>query len=333
MRKLINIVIFLFVLFSIGSGVFLFWIFKSDYLNLTSEKESEILLIEKGDNLKKVSAKLVAQNIYSKPFASFLLMKFLIGNDAIHVGEYEILKGETLFDVVSKIKHKIFYYRKITFVEGDTIFKFMEQINQSYGLIGEINENVSEGYFMPGTYKYIYGETKDSILKRARDDMIVFLNVEFEKIPNKEEFYLKNIHQVVSLASVVEKESGIGVERKLIAGVFYNRLQKGMKLQSDPTTIYEITRGRFKMDRPLTYNDLAMSGEYNTYYIKAIPIAPIASPSKEAIIAVLNPEKTENLFFVADGNGGHNFSNTYEEHKENIKKYKQALNSRNEQTE
>jgi UPF0755 protein len=123
----------------------------------------------------------------------------------------------------------------------------------------------------------------------------------------------------------VEKESGIGLERKLIAGVFFNRLKKGMKLQSDPTTIYEITKGKYKLDRPLTYADLTLKGEYNTYYIKGIPAFPIASPSKEAIIAVLNPQKTDSLFFVADGNGGHNFSDSYQEHLENVKIYRQSL--------
>lgn len=327
-KKLINIIIALFILGFLAGGVLILWLLNSDYLKFNTNKESEIILIEKKDNLRKISQKFEIYNVYDKPFVSFLIMKILIGGSQIHVGEYEILKGETLFDFINKIKNKIYYYRKITFVEGETITKYKEQINNSFGLIGEITEDVSEGYFMPGTYNYLYGETKNSILKRGKSDMIQFLNTEFSKVSQKENFYLKNIHEVVSLASVVEKESGIGVERGLIAGVFFNRLKRGMKLQSDPTTIYEITKGRYKMERPLTFNDLKMEGQYNTYYIKAIPVGPIASPSKEAIIAVLNPDKTDSLFFVASGSGGHNFSATYEDHKENIKKYKEALNNK-----
>lgn len=326
MKKVINIIILLIIFGLISIIGLALWLFKSDYLNLTfKNKDSEVILIEKGDNLRKVAQKLEIYDVFNKPVTSFLLMKLLLGKETFHAGEYEVVKGETLLDFISKLRHKVHYYRKITFVEGETITKYKDQISSSFGLVGEITEQVSEGYFMPGTYKYLYGETKNSILKRAKEDMLNFVNSEFEKVPNKESFYIKNIHELLSLASVVEKESGIGLERKLIAGVFYNRLKKGMKLQSDPTTIYEITKGRYKLDRPLTFNDLKMEGEYNTYYIKAIPIAPIASPSKEAIIAVLNPEKTDSIFFVADGAGGHNFSVTYDEHKENIKKYKQAL--------
>lgn len=326
-KKFLNRLLFVFLLTLVCLTLFLIWVFKSDFLNLNIKNQSEVFLVENGDNLRKISEKLEVYDIYDKPFFAFIIMKLMIGNSSIYVGEYEVFKEEKIIDLVRKIKNKVHYYRKITFVEGETIFTYKEQINNSFGLMGEITKNVKEGYFMPGTYNYLYGETKDSMLKRGEDEMIKFLNLEFSKIENKDEFYLKNIHEVLTLASVVEKESAIGVERRLIAGVFYNRLKQKMKLQSDPTTVYEITKGKYKLDRPLTYDDLKMQGEYNTYYIKALPIAPIASPGMESIIAVLNPEKTNSLYFVADGNGGHNFSESFTGHRENIKKYKQTLKS------
>jgi UPF0755 protein len=320
-KRILNIAFLLIILLI---GLFVFFL-KSDYTNLTTKEEGYILLIEKGDNIRKIAEKLDINDIYKKPFTAFFVMRLMLKGKSINAGEYEILKNDSLFDLVHKIKHKIHYYRKITFIEGETASRYLEQINYSFGLLGNATEEIKEGYFMPGTYNYLYGETKNSLIKRAREDMINFVNTEFSKIENKEEFYLKNINEIISLASVVEKESGIGLERKLIAGVFLNRLKKGMRLQSDPTTIYEITKGKYKLDRPLTYADLTIKGEYNTYYIKGIPAFPIASPGKESIIAVLNPQKTESLFFVADGNGGHNFSDSYEEHLENVKIYKQSL--------
>ena len=321
MKKVLNIA---FLLIITLITLFIFFL-KSDYTNLQVKEENFVLLIEKGDNVRKIAEKLDIYDVSKKPFINFIVMRIMLRNTLISAGEYEVLKNDTIFDLIHKIKYKTHYYRKITFIEGETVSRYLEQINTSYGLLGDATESISEGYFMPGTYKYLYGETKNSLIKRAREDMITFVNTEFSKIENKESFYLKNINEIISLASVVEKESGIGLERKLIAGVFFNRLKKGMRLQSDPTTIYEITKGRYKLDRPLTYADLTIKGEYNTYYIKGIPAFPIASPSKEAIIAVLNPQKTDSLFFVADGNGGHNFSESYKQHLENVKIYRQSL--------
>lgn len=325
MRKVINSIKLLFFGILIIFSIFAIWLFKSDVLNLSLKDEREILHIEKGDNLHTIAEKLDIYEIYKNPFVAFLLMKIIIFKGDVKAGEYEILKHDNIINVIQKIKNKVFFYRKITFLEGETIARYKEQINTAYGLTGEIRENVPEGYFMPGTYKYLYNETKDSIILRGKNALIIFVKDAFAKIPNKEKFYLKNIHEILTLASIVEKESSIGVERSLIAGVFYNRLQKKMKLQSDPTTIYEITKGRYKLKRPLTLNDLRLAGEYNTYYISGIPIGPIASPGKESIISVLHPSKTDSLFFVSNGEGGHNFAPDFDSHRSNIKKYREAL--------
>ena len=253
----------------------------------------------------------------------------MIGNQILHAGEYEIIKGETIFDFIQKLKSQTQYYRKITFIEGEMALTYKEQLEQAFGLEGELTERINEGYFMPGTYNYLYGETRNSIARRAKEEMLKFSEEEFAKVKSPT-FYLKNIHDVITLASVVEKESGVHMERALIAGVFYNRLEKGMRLQSDPTTIYEITKGKFQLKRKLTYEDLKIKGEYNTYSVKGIPAGPIASPGRESIIAVLHPKKTNSLFFVADGYGGHTFSENFEEHKNNIKVYKKVLSEKNE---
>lgn len=325
MKKVINTLLLLFVL----CGILIFLFLKSGFLNLNVNGDSQIILIQKNDNLRRIALKLKVDNIYGHQFLSFFIMKIIIGNDLIHHGEYQILNGETILSFTEKIKNKVRFYRKITFIEGETIETYKKQIENSYGLVDNITEKLEEGYFMPGTYKYLYNETKDSIIRRARNDMVSFVESEFSK-SNIDGFYLKNIHEVLTLASVVEKESALKSERKLIAGVFYNRLKQKMKLQTDPTVIYEITRGKFKMLRKLTFNDLKTPGQYNTYYIHGIPIAPICSPSMQSIIAVLNPDKTDYLFFVSNGDGSHNFSSTFEGHKENVKQYRQSLQQKND---
>ena len=288
------------------------------------------LLIKKNQTIRGVAIELKKDGIYKNRFISFALMRFLIGNNGLNFGEYEALKGDSILTLIKKIKNKDYYYRRITFIEGETINTYENQIKNATGLTSEIKYKVDEGYFMAGTYFYLYGENANNILKRSHDDMMAFISNEFEKIENKEEFYLKNIHEVLTLASVVEKETGVDGERGLIAGVFYNRLQKKMRLQSDPTTVYEITRGKFQLNRPLTYKDLEIVGDYNTYRKDGLPSNPIASPSRQSVLAVLNPVKTDYIFFVADGKGGHTFSKTFEEHKEQVKLYRNILNKKND---
>ncbi len=321
MKKLLNTILLGLILMAISISIIL----NSSYIDFTIKENNLILLVEKGDNIKKISEKLYLNKVNEYKLFIYIIMRIYLKDTIINLGEYEIIKGEDIFDLIKKLKTKQHYYRKITFVEGETIEKYKSQINSAFGLLGSLTEQMEEGYFMPGTYNYLYGETKNSLAKRAREDMVAFVNLEFLKIENKNDFYLKNINEILSLASVVEKETGIGLERKLVAGVFFNRLKQGMKLQSDPTVVYEITKGKYKLERPLTYLDLTIAGSYNTYYIKGIPKSPIASPSKEAIMAVLYPKETDSLFFVADGLGGHNFSKSYQEHLENVKIYRQSI--------
>ncbi len=323
----IKIILILSTLIFLVSTIF---VFRGNFFKLNISTEgSYIIQVDKGNNIRTVFSKLNQDGVYKKSFISFLLIHLFVRNAQINAGEYEALKEDDIFDLLFKIKNAKYYYRKITFIEGETIATYLNQINSAYGLFEEPTIALKEGYFMPGTYFYLYGETKNSILKRANKDMIDFVGLEFSKILDKESFYLKNIDEVLTLASVVEKETSIEEERSLIAGVFYNRLQKKMRLQSDPTAVYELTRGKFKLERTLTYKDLSIKGDYNTYRIGGLPLHPIASPGKKSIMAVLYPVKTDKIFFVADGKGGHIFTTTFEEHKNSVKNYRAILNGSN----
>ena len=307
-----------------------FVMFKIYFINFNLSEKNYILRIKSGDSVSSISKRLFEDKIYPYQKISFLTIRLLTLNKTIKSGEYEIKKNENLIHLISKIRNNKQYYRKITFVEGKMMISYIDQINKAYGLMGEIDIKIPEGYFMPGTYFYLYGESKNSILKRGNLEMLNFVNKEFDKIKDKPSFYLKNINDIISLASIVEKETGLSGERKTVASVFYNRLKINMRLQSDPTTIYEITQGKFELNRPLTYNDLTIRGNYNTYRRHGIPIGPIASPGKKSIMAVLNPSSTSYLFFVANGSGGHTFADTFLDHKKNIKYYRDFLNKKYE---
>jgi UPF0755 protein len=320
MKVLNRLILLVFLVFFI----FLGYKVVEKFLSLKSiPDDGYVLLVKKNQTLKSISFKLSNEKIFNNKFTSFLLFRTLIGNDGINAGEYFINKNDNLLDLALKIKNKQYYYRKIVFIEGNLLSTYIEQIKNAEGIVFDDFKKIDEGYFMPGTYLYLYGEKTSNLINKINKEMLNFVSTEFNKINNKESFYLKNIHEVITLASIVEKETGIPSERPLIAGVFYNRLQKNMRLQSDPTAVYEITKGSSDLNRNLTYKDLQVVGKYNTYRISGLPVGPIASPSKSAILAVLNPKKTDYIFFVANGLGGHTFAVDFKTHKENVKRYRE----------
>ena len=177
-----------------------------------------------------------------------------------------------------------------------------------------------EGTLLPETYAYVWGDKRQDIIAQMQRQMTDFLNGIWKSRP--ENSYIQTLQQLVILASLVEKETGIAAERAHIAGVFINRLKKGMMLQSDPTVVYGITGGEKNLDRPLELKDLKHISPYNTYVISGLPPQPIACPGRPALLAALNPALTDDYYFVADGTGGHAFSPTYGGHVEKVKKWR-----------
>lgn len=139
--------------------------------------------------------------------------------------------------------------------------------------------------------------------------------------------YITNINQLVTLASIIEKEAGNNQEKPLISSVFHNRMKKNMRLQADPTVIYGVTKGKKPLARPISKNDLSDVNEYNTYVIPGLPSKPIANPGLKSLIAAANPVSTEYLYFVVDGKGGHNFTTNFQSHLDNVRKYREKLSN------
>ncbi|MDD2840083.1 MAG: endolytic transglycosylase MltG [Rickettsiales bacterium] len=284
-------------------------------------------MVNKGDNFKEVVDNLidkdVIQPINKKLF--FYLSKIIYRNKiTIKAGEYLFIKTDTPLMILKKLKKGEIYYRKLTFAEGLSNDTILKMINSAKGLVGELpTEEIEEGSLLPETYLYTTGETKKSIVLRMQKAMIQFFDEQWDAKADNLPFTTKR--EALSLASIVEKETGIQSERGKVASVFINRLKRHMRLQSDPTVVYTFAKGNIDLERPIKKSDLARVSEYNTYIVKGIPDKPIANPGKNAIIATLNPEKTNFLYFVATGNGGHNFSKTLKEHNKFVEKYREII--------
>lgn len=300
------------------------------FLNNTLNKkiqEDKYILVEKGDSLNKIISKISnITNIQNKLFLKLTILYKTGFESNIRYGEYFFEKNSTINEIIKKLIDNKIFYRTITIAEGLSTNSIIEILKNNEFLTGEIPNNIPEGSLLPETYTYQKGDTRQSIIKRMQKAMGETFNKYWSERDNNLPFKTKK--EALTLASIVEKETGLSSERPLVASVFINRLKINMKLQSDPTAIYGYAFGDTKKEKEIKTNILIkQDSPYNTYKIKRLPPTPICNPGKEAIKAVLNPPKTKYLFFVATGKGGHNFSENYVEHKINVRNYKKIKDS------
>jgi UPF0755 protein len=236
---------------------------------------------------------------------------------ALKAGEYEFPAGVSVLQALEIIAGGKTVKHRLTIPEGLTSVEVMALLRDAPALDGDTGPTPSEGELLPDTYVYSYGETRKELVERMRKAMAHALAELWQK--KKPDLPLASPQEAVTLASVVEKETAREEERAHVAGVFINRLRLGMKLQSDPTVLFSLGgNGAARVERPLTHADLAVNSPYNTYLIKGLPPGPIANPGRTALRAAVRPERTEDLFFVADGTGGHVFAKTLADQSRNI---------------
>lgn len=278
------------------------------------------VIIPKGTGINKIAILLKDKGVLDKPI--FFVVGVRLEGDGVTVkaGEYTIPAKVSPRGVIEILKKGETVQRRITVAEGLTTAEILDQLFHAEGLVGDMPLNVDEGVLLPETYHFSYGDTLDDMIRRMKEAMAKELAVVWRNRPADSP--LKTIEEVVILASIVEKETGLAAERPHIAAVFLNRLKKGMRLQSDPTVIYALTEGQGKLDRPLTRQDWKFNSPYNTYQIKGLPPGPICNPGKDSLHAVLNPIKSDDLYFVADGTGGHVFAKTLKQHNRNVAKWR-----------
>jgi UPF0755 protein len=237
----------------------------------------------------------------------------------LKAGEYEFASRASLSQVLAKIRDGKIVRHQVTVAEGLTSDMVVDILMRAPELTGTV-PTPPEGSILPETYQVQRGEDRAAVLQRMMDDRDELLDRLWAARQPGLPFETKE--EAVTLASIVEKETGIASERPHVAAVFVNRLRQGMRLGSDPTIIYGLTRGR-PLGRGILQSELQRETPYNTYLIAGLPPTPIANPGKAALEAVLNPIKSDDLYFVADGTGGHVFASTYEEHERNVAKWRQ----------
>jgi UPF0755 protein len=322
------------MLLTVGAFGLNYWLHTP--LNLSEEK---LIAIAPGDTLGKISYQLAREKILNQPRLLILVAR-LLQQDKIEVGEYRIPAHSTPEHLLKQLQYGKVVSYSVTLVEGKSFQQFLENLAAQEKLtlklkdknfeqiIAQLELDIEhpEGWFYPDTYQYVSGSSDVDILLQAHHRMRQVLAREWEKRSTNLPY--KTRYEALTMASIIEKETGVAREREEISGVFVRRLQKGMRLQTDPTVIYglgdtykgNIRRKHLKQPTP-----------YNTYVIKGLPPTPIAMPGRDAIYAALHPDAGESLYFVAKGDGSHQFSKTLEQHNQAVQQYqikKRASNYR-----
>jgi UPF0755 protein len=279
---------------------------------------SRVSVIPAGSGLERIAETLLADEVIQHPEVFAIGVKLSGQGRALKAGEYRFPAGVSPRDVMTILKRGETVVRRLTFAEGLTVSRVMEKLTTSEGLSGAITNPPREGSLLPETYHFSHGDDRAGLLTRMADGMSRLLA---ELWPTRApDLPYDTVEEAVILASVVERETAVGDERGIVAGVFVNRLRLGMRLQSDPTVAYGIAPAG--LDKPLTRADLKTPTPFNTYIIKGLPPTPICNPGAASIRAALNPTKTDFLYFVADGTGGHAFARTLSEHNRNVAKWR-----------
>lgn len=233
-------------------------------------------------------------------------------------GEYLFAKNANLREVIGTIVEGKVVQHSITIPEGLTSEQIVARITENDIFSGTIHAIPSEGSLLPETYKFPRGAQREQVITRMQQAQRRVLADVWER--RNRDLPLKTPEQLVTLASIVEKETSKPDERSRVAAVFINRLQKKMKLQSDPTIIYGLVGGKGTLGRPIKRSEIQQPSPYNTYVVEGLPPGPIANPGRASLEATANPARTRDLFFVADGTGGHSFTETYDQHQKNVAK-------------
>lgn len=284
------------------------------------EGDSTIFVVSSGDGASAIAKRLGNTGLVRSPLAFRLVASLSAARGGLKPAEYEIPSGASPIRIAAILASGKGMKRSVTLPEGWSVSQIYTRLTANKILTGDLPPAPAEGSLNPDTYMIQRGDTRADIVAKMRashDDMLEELWL--KRAPD---LPIRTKEEAVTLASIVEKETGVAEERPRVAAVFVNRLRKGMKLQSDPTIIYGITKGA-PLRRKIFKSDLENPHAWNTYVIQGLPPTPIANPGRAAIAAVLNPPKSEELFFVADGSGGHVFAETYAEHDRNVQRWRE----------
>jgi UPF0755 protein len=282
--------------------------------------EDAVFVVAAGDRLKAVSERLEAQGLISNGRIFRIAARYGGDDRKLKFGEYKVPAHASMKDILGLVTSGRALAYQVTVPEGLTSWQIVQLLNAELLLSGEITDIPPEGWLAPDTYSISKGDSRQSVLTRMADAQRKILSEAWSL--RAEGLPLNTPEEALTLASIIEKETGLVAERKLVASVFINRLNRGMRLQTDPTVVYGITMGKGPLGRGLRASELRGKTDYNTYLIDGLPPTPIANPGKASIEAALNPEDSKFVFFVADGTGGHAFAQTIDEHNKNVRAWR-----------
>jgi peptidoglycan lytic transglycosylase G len=278
--------------------------------------DDKVVNIPRGLGIRDIADVLQREGVIDQPYIFMGGVIALKARGELKYGEYQFSKHASVADVVDTIIEGKVVQHAFTVPEGLTSEQIVARLLENTALTGQIKEIPREGTLLPETYRFTRGMTREQIIQRMQQaHRRVLQDVWEHRMPD---LPVKTPEQLVTLASIVEKETGRSDERTRVAAVFVNRLKTKMRLQSDPTIIYGLTGGKGSLGRPIQKNEIEQPTPYNTYVIDGLPPGPIANPGRASLEAAANPARTKEIYFVADGSGGHVFSDNYTEHQKNV---------------
>ena len=283
--------------------------------------EPRSVLISRGADVDTIASLLKRQNVIDSDLVFTVAVRLNKAGDKLKAGEYLFQPGVSMEQVLDDIVTGRSVLHAITVPEGLTSEQIIARVASDTVLVGDVPEVPPEGTLLPETYKFTRGATRQQIVEQMKSAHARAVEEIWAR--RAPDLPIENQQEFVTLASIVEKETGRADERPRVASVFINRLRENMRLQSDPTIIYGIFGGKGKpSDRPIYRSDLTNENPYNTYVVDGLPPTPIANPGRAALEAVANPSRTKDLYFVADGSGGHVFAETLDDHNRNVARWR-----------
>lgn len=287
------------------------------------------VVIPKGAGSEGIARRLLEAGVIADPRLFRLAARALGRDKPLRAGEYEFPPRASALAAIRLMQSGRTVVRRVTISEGLTVKQVVALLGLAEGLEGPVARIPGEGTLLPETYHYSWGDSRQAMVERMGEAMREALARAWagRSVPP----IVKTAEEALVLASIVEKETGVAAERPRVAAVFLNRLKANMKLQSDPTVIYGLSRGEGSLDRTLVRADLDADQAFNTYTRGGLPPTPIANPGRAAIEAVLNPVVSDEYYFVADGSGGHAFAKTLDEHNRNVARWRKIQNERGSQ--
>jgi UPF0755 protein len=312
----------------LAAGVVLFW-GRSTFEASGPLTQTASIVIPRGTSTASIAENLERQGIIESALVFEMNVRFANAAASLKPGEYEFQPGQSMRSVLDKIARGETVQRALLVPEGWTVSQIYARIGADPNLSGDLPPPVAEGSLMPATYPIQRGMQRAELVRRMQEAQADLVREVWSKRDTAAS-ELRDIGQFVTLASIVEKETGKADERGRVAAVFLNRLKKGMRLQSDPTIIYAVWGGAGKPpEEPIRQSHIRNESPYNTYVARGLPPGPIACPGRAALEAVANPATTNDVYFVADGDGGHLFAATLEEHNGNVRRYREIERQRN----